>query len=160
MERRWLVDQIPSDEALHSQGAEPVAIVQWYLPDGRRLRRRERDGAVEWLVTRKRRAAHGVNDELEYAVSRRTAQRLRPLADRRLEKTRWLLAAPHGLVWEVDVIPESTLGQVCIAELELPGRDWLEREIQLPAFLGSTREITAEARFRNGALALPTRLIG
>lgn len=72
-----------------------------------------------------------------------------------IEKTRWLVPAEHGLVFEVDEFHGDNEGLV-MAELELARPD---EPYSRPTFLG--REVTGDRRFYNSHLRrFPFKLWG
>lgn len=65
-----------------------------------------------------------------------------------ISKTRWLVPAPGGLVWEVDEF-HGALAPLVLAEIELPRADMPLPE-PLPSFVG--REVTGDAAYYNSNL--------
>lgn len=86
--------------------------------------------------------------ELEYPIPVLEAEALVALRQGSLiEKTRSLV--PCGdLTWEIDVFSDENLGLI-IAEIELPEEHY---SFELPSWIG--REVTGQAQFYNGSLAL------
>ncbi|BDG74531.1 CYTH domain-containing protein [Roseomonas fluvialis] len=92
-----------------------------------------------------------VRREFEYDIPARDAEDMLALlcAGRSLRKTRHEVPL-DGLVWEVDVF-EGALAGLVVAEVELPAAD---HPLRVPAWAG--REITADPRYANAALASAT----
>ncbi|WP_242126608.1 CYTH domain-containing protein [Sphingobium sp. Sx8-8] len=101
-----------------------------------------------WLTLKSGRAGI-VRDEFEYEISLADAEDMldRLCTGPVIEKTRYRV--PHGgRIWEVDVFAGRANGLV-LAEIELRAPD---EAFDLPDWVG--REVTADPRFRNSAIAL------
>lgn len=94
--------------------------------------------------------------EFETEIALSDAEELMQIAEPGLiEKTRWLVPAEHGLVFEVDEFHGDNEGLV-MAELELARPD---EPYSRPAFIG--REVTGDRRFYNSHLRrFPFKLWG
>jgi adenylate cyclase len=155
IERRYRLASAPSAADLAAHGARTLRLEQVYLaapPGGRRIRRTvDADGRVECLLTRKRHLRDLVREEVETAISEADYQRLLGEADparRVIRKTRHVV--PHGSQrLEIDVF-DVPAGLV-IVEVEL-GRE--DEPVELPAWLGPWRDVSADARYANANLAL------
>lgn len=109
-----------------------------------RIRLREGSNAT---LTIKSKAVNLRRLELEYDIPMLEAEKLVGLRyGSVVEKVRHIV--PHGgLTWEVDVFTGENEGLV-VAEVEL---EKAEQHVEMPAWAG--REITADHRYYNGALA-------
>ncbi|MDE5632397.1 MAG: CYTH domain-containing protein [Muribaculaceae bacterium] len=101
------------------------------------------------FITVKSRNIGAVRNEWEYPVPVEEAKEmLRSCCKSRLiEKTRYIVEAPHNLKWEIDEFHGSLDGLV-IAEIELPDEDF---EVALPDFIGE--DVTGNPRYYNSSLA-------
>lgn len=101
------------------------------------------------FITVKSRNIGTVRNEWEYPVPVKEAEEmLRSCCKSRLiEKTRYIVEAPHNLKWEIDEFHGSLDGLV-IAEIELPSEDFA---VKLPDFVGE--EVTGDTRYYNSSLA-------
>ncbi len=66
---------------------------------------------------------------------------------RLIDKTRYLVPADNGLLWEIDEF-HGSLAPLVVAEIELRSTDI---EVPMPDFIG--REVTADARYYNSTLS-------
>ena len=101
------------------------------------------------FITVKSRNIGAVRNEWEYPVPVEEAKEmLRSCCKSRLiDKTRYIVEAPHNLKWEIDEFHGSLDGLV-IAEIELPDEEF---EVALPDFIGE--DVTGNPRYYNSSLA-------
>lgn len=154
IERKFLI-RMPSKEALVAAGARVMAIEQTYLiaPRGlsRRVRRLCEDGRVHYVYTEKVRLSPTTAEERERELTEEeflSLLRERDKTRRTVEKTRYAIPCGDGHVAEVDIYAfwedRSTV------EVELAAED---EAFTLPPLLSVVREITADKRYKNAALA-------
>ena len=148
IERKFLVDELPPD----LDWLDERALRQGYVALDGDTEVRVRDDAGTWWLTIK----HGggmrrVEEEVELEAHR--GESLWSLTEgRRVEKVRHRM--PYGgAVLEVDVY-EGDLAGLVVAEVELPDED-TANAWEGPAWLG--REVTADDRYKNRALAVDGR---
>lgn len=101
-----------------------------------------------FIVSYKSRIADDTAIELEWVVEEQLAQKI--LAEGPfpfVEKIRYVLPGPDGMVWEVDEF-EGALAGLVLAEVELPSS---QKAVVLPAWVG--HEITGLGSWSNRALA-------
>ncbi|HST41930.1 MAG TPA: CYTH domain-containing protein [Conexibacter sp.] len=149
IERKFVLDAPPQGLDDHPS----VAIEQGYLAlDGDvevRLRRR---GEQAFLTVKAGGGRRRIEQELPIGLEQFGA--LWPLTEgRRISKRRFLVPAPGGLQFEVDVFAGALDGLV-VAEVEFPD-DAVADAFEGPDWLG--REVTDDARWKNRALALDGR---
>lgn len=161
IERKYLIDR-PNEALLRAQsGCQIVAIEQVYLKkeeDGvsARVRRWEADGTVVYFLTEKRALSALTRVEHEREIPFDTYERLkRDKADPActvIRKTRYRIPY-EGQCVEVDVFPFWE--KQAIAEVELATE---EQPVFLPPYLTVRREVTADKRYTNRAMArcIPT----
>jgi adenylate cyclase len=146
IERKFLVAEPPSD----FERWPSTAIEQGYLAldeDGAEVRVRRRDGRT-WLTVKSGAGRVRVEEEIEIEPER--FERLWALTEgRRIEKTRYELAAGDGLVLELDVYTGDLDGLV-VAEVEFDSEEAAEA-FTPPAWLGP--DVTEDARYKNQRLA-------
>jgi CYTH domain-containing protein/CHAD domain-containing protein len=147
VERKFLVVSLPGD--LDGFPSEPIE--QGYLAlDGDvevRLRRRGERGPV--LTIKSGGGLARVEQEFEIGENRFGA--LWPLTEgRRLEKTRYSVAAEGGLLFELDVYTGALRG-LMTAEVEFPSVE-ASALFEPPSWLGL--EVTEDPSYKNRALAL------
>ena len=154
IERKYLI-HMPNVAALEDmQGVRVFHITQTYLcaPAGitRRVRRRTEGDKTVYILTEKERVSSLTAvererelTEAEYEAALATA---RPDATP-IEKTRY--AIPYGnYTVEIDVYPFWS--DAAILEIELGSE---EECVELPPYVALIAEVTADARFKNAALA-------
>ena len=149
IERKFLVDRPPSELG------EGERIEQGYLAvgdDGVEVRIRRRGSDTTLTV----KSGPGmIRTEEELAIDERRFESLWPLTgERRVSKTRHLIALEPGLTAELDVFAGVHEGLLTV-EIEFPSVEASEA-FAPPAWLG--REVTEDGRFANQALALDGRL--
>lgn len=123
-------------------------MVQGYLATSPTVRVRVGEGPEgrgAWL-TIKGRGLVG-RDEFEYEIPYEEGEALLGLARHSVEKTRYVLPAGEGLVWEIDVFAGANEGLIT-AELEVDDED---RPFDRPPWLGA--EVTRDPAYKNAALA-------
>lgn len=156
-ERRFLVRSKPWSDVAES--ASPAHLVQAYLASDRERTVRVRLLGERALLTVKGPSADASRVEIECDIAIDAARAIlecRLHVGVAIEKTRSVVQA-GGLTWEVDQFEGENAG-LLIAEIEYAERygkraEWDARvDGERPDWLG--REITGEARFSNGALAL------
>lgn len=109
-----------------------------------RLRKRD----VQWFLTYKSRVSTNSAKELEWEVTPTLASALLDVGPYpSIVKTRYVLPAEHGLVWEVDEF-EGPLAGLVLAEIELVSGS---ETIALPSWIG--QEITGLPSWSNHALS-------
>ncbi len=145
IERKYLV----CGSSYRHQAIQKKDMMQGYLsldPDATVRIRIVGDKA---FITVKSRNIGAVRNEWEYPVPVEEAKEmLRSCCKSRLiEKTRYIVEAPHNLKWEIDEFHGSLDGLV-IAEIELPDEDF---EVALPDFIGE--DVTGNPRYYNSSLA-------
>ncbi len=145
IERKYLV----CGSSYRHQAIQKKDMMQGYLsldPDATVRIRIVGDKA---FITVKSRNIGAVRNEWEYPVPVEEAKEmLRSCCKSRLiEKTRYIVEAPHNLKWEIDEFHGSLDGLV-IAEIELP---YEEFEVALPDFIGE--DVTGNPRYYNSSLA-------
>jgi CYTH domain-containing protein len=146
IERKFLVPEPPGDLDRH----RATAIRQGYLAiadDGTEVRIRRRDGSAT-LTVKSGGSRSRVEEEIDIDAER--FERLWPLTEgRRIEKTRYEIAAGDGLTVELDVYGGALAG-LSVAEVEFDSEDAAD-SFAGPAWLGS--EVTDDARYKNQRLA-------
>lgn len=153
-ERKFLIAMPDPARLLAEPGARADRITQTYLLSPRdvtlRVRRRETETGVLYTATKKRRLSDMTAEEQERTITEAQYRALLAAADPALspiEKTRYTVPfGPHLL--EVDVYP--FWGRTAILEIELPSED---APVSLPPYLTVLREVTADKRYKNVALA-------
>ncbi len=154
IERKYLIRR-PVEARLRAESTRRIEITQIYLalgPEGenRRLRRSREEGVEKLFYTEKRRITGQVRIEREreitpgeFAALFREADPLR----RPIEKVRWCVPyAGHTL--EIDLFPFWPHQAYCEAEMEREGES-----VELPPWIEVIREVTADERYTNSALA-------
>lgn len=157
IERRWLVlaGAVPPSV----RELQPLRIRQGYLTAlgdlpvvrVRVIESPEQSRAVQTVKAARPEGMPGM-EEVEFSIPLEKGQELMALARAQLEKSRYVLSAPGGLAWELDVFHGDALGGLCIAELELPS---LEHPVQAPEWFGP--EVTGQHGLSNLALAYTPR---
>lgn len=154
IERKFLI-VMPERAVLERESREKLEIVQMYLLPGpagenRRVRRSSRDGAETLYYTEKLRITDVTRVEREREITPGEWERLTAQADGSrspIAKTRWRV--PYaGHVLEIDVFPFWRRQAFCEAELASE-----EETLVLPDWLRVIREVTADPRYTNSALA-------
>ena len=144
IERRWLVPA-PPPEAI---AAEPLRMVQTYLPTGLRARATTSNAIVDhpvtvYHLTVKKRITDMTNHEVEIVVPAEIYEAIIPHRTRVLSKTRRRLS--YGvLLIELDQFEDG----LWIAEIELPSEDY---PVTIPDWFG--QEITGDKAYTNYAMA-------
>ena len=149
VERKYLLSAVP----LRARSGRRRQMAQGYIPGEKlqeRLRRvTEEDGTVRCFRTVK--LGRGVSRiEVEEQTPSDLFERMWPLTEgARLEKIRWVVKEPSGVVWEVD---EFTDRELALAEVELPSVD---AHVDVPQWLAPyvVREVTDEDTYVNIRLA-------
>ncbi|MDE6564215.1 MAG: CYTH domain-containing protein [Muribaculaceae bacterium] len=145
IERKYLV----CGSSYRHQAIQKKDMMQGYLsldPDATVRIRIVGDKA---FITVKSRNIGAVRNEWEYPVPVEEAKEMlcSCCKSRLIEKTRYIVEAPHNLKWEIDEFHGSLDGLV-IAEIELPDEDF---EVALPDFIGEN--VTGNPRYYNSSLA-------
>lgn len=156
IERKYLIDR-PDEALLRAQaGCQVVRIEQVYLRSDEkgvsaRVRRWEEDGKTTFFLTEKRAISALTRVEEEREISEETYRSL--LCDKAdstcavISKTRYRI--PYcGQCVEVDVFPFWE--RQAIAEVELENE---QQPVFLPPYLTVRREVTADRRYTNRAMA-------
>lgn len=141
IERRWLIDVLPSLTDV------PYTIIsQYYYGDGYRVRAEADLDNVVYTKTYKRTISAISREEIEEVVDQLTFIVLKAKADRYITKIRYRI--PHdGCIIELDMI-ELDGDVITIAEVELESED---QEFNPPEWFGE--EITGIQEYNNYALA-------
>ena len=144
IERKFLVN----DDSFKQLATAKHHICQAYIsadPDGTVRVRIKDDKAFITVKTRN----HGcVRNEWEYEIPLSDAKEM--IAACRggvIDKTRYIIPADNGLVWEIDEFHGRHQGLV-VAEIELPSED---ASFALPAFIG--QEVTGNPAYYNSSLS-------
>ena len=144
IERKFLVD----NDLWRKEVISSSRIIQGYLTAaGTTVRIRLRDDQA--FLTIKGKASGITRSEYEYAIPVAEAKEmLATLAlDPPIDKTRYIVPAENGLVWEIDEYYGSNAA-LFTAEIELPAED---APFNIPRWLG--REISDDSRYTNRALS-------
>lgn len=151
IERKYLIEKYKGE----IEGETVWDIVQTYLkrtdPDiQRRVRKIAENGAVSCYYTEKRFISHGVREENEREISVEEYDRLKKEADPALTEIikRRRIFRYDGKTLEMDEYPFSEKYASVEAEL-----DNITEEIKLPEFIKVIKEVTADARYSNSAIA-------
>lgn len=137
-------------DSYKSSATSCARITQGYLSVSERATVRVRRYGEQAFITVKGRpeAGHFGRFEWEKPIAPEEAEALFPLCmPGIIDKTRWLVPMPDGLVCEVDEFHGANEGLV-LAEIELPSED---RPYTPLPFLGE--EVTSDPRFYNSFLA-------
>lgn len=154
IERKYLI-LMPSPERLSAESTRRIEITQTYLRSeagisSRRVRRsRDRDGE-RLYYTEKERLTDATRIEREREITPAEYAALLAEADeerRPIEKTRWCVPW-EGHTLEIDVFPFWDDRAFC--EVELAAED---ERVSLPGWIEVVREVTADRRYTNLALA-------
>ena len=154
IERKFLI-RMPDTEKLKQLSTRRIEITQIYLTPGelgsvRRLRRSRWDGGEARYFTEKLRLSDRTRIEREREITDEEWETLYAQRDEELriiEKVRWCVPfAGHTL--EIDVFPFWTDRAFCEAELESE-----DEPLELPDWLQLVREVSADRRYTNYALA-------
>jgi CYTH domain-containing protein len=177
IERKWLLTRLPARIEAFERGEADAAIQRVRLRQGYlrpateaevdaiateglgagpirfgRLRSIESAAGIRHLLTVK--SGEGlVRREIEHDLSAARFEAAWPeTAGRRLEKTRWLVTALDGLIWEIDRFDRLDL---LLAEVEVADEPAAEA-VEIPGWLAPTidREVTHEPMFTNAEIAL------
>ncbi|HOX25426.1 MAG TPA: CYTH domain-containing protein [Candidatus Krumholzibacteria bacterium] len=143
IERKYLVR-----DGRYRDLGEGTLIRQGYLSSDPERVVRVRAMGRRAFLTVKGVAAGATRIEFEYEIPLEDGLRLLDLCGRRLiEKTRYRVAAPDGLVWEVDEFHGANEG-LTVAECELATED---QRVTKPTWVGE--EVTGDPRYFNSNLA-------
>ncbi len=155
IERKFLI-RIPDQALLSAQpGMRRLEILQTYLLAeagiSARVRRLQEGDAVHYYHTEKRRISALTAAEAEEEISAADYTAHLAMADparRPIEKRRY--AIPYGgHILEIDIYPFWQDRAILEIELDDEGEDYC-----LPPYLTVLREVTADRRYKNAALAL------
>ena len=154
IERKWLVDRsrIPYDlTALPSLELEQVYVS--FIPSVRVRSMRAKDGSEKYVLTVKSSAKDEgklSREEFEIPIDGTAYASLAAKGEGTpIEKTRYFVHREDGLVEEIDLF-HGELEGLAYLEIEF---DSIERAEAFPSPAWTTRDVTAEKRFRNSALA-------
>ena len=154
IERKFLI-RMPDREILERLSTRRIHITQIYLTPGeggsvRRLRFSRWDGGEARYFTEKLRLTDRTRIEREREIGRGEWEELYAQRDetlRVIEKTRWCVPwAGHTL--EIDVFPFWEDRAFCEAELKSE-----DEPLELPEWMHLVREVSADRRYTNYALA-------
>ncbi|MBI3270960.1 MAG: AAA family ATPase [Planctomycetes bacterium] len=157
LERKFLVGAAPAADAFPVR-SEEVEIEQTYLlsPDGAeaRVRRRGRDGAYAYFHKVRRPPVAGQRVELERRISGRQYLGLLASKDpgRRVVRKLRRCFVWENVYFELDRFLDPAPG-LLLLEAEV---DSLAAPLALPPFVQIEHEVTADARYRNNAIARET----
>ena len=155
IERKFLI-RMPERSWLEEHSLRSIRIEQTYLHisepgESRRVRRSVSQGQETLTYTRKLRLTDRTRIEEERTVTPEEYDTLLRQADparRPVRKTRWCV--PYaGHMLEIDVFPFWQRQAYCEAELKSE-----TEPLELPAEITVLREVTADPRYTNSALAL------
>jgi len=155
IERKYLI-AMPDTALLDSLCTEKLSLHQIYLRieeegSSRRIRRSRDSRGERYWYTEKRHVTDVTRVEREREIGPAEFAALLAQADPTrlpIEKTRWRIPWA-GHVLEIDVFPFWKRQAFCEAELSAE-----DEEIALPPWLTVLREVTADRRYTNSALAL------
>ena len=151
IERKFLIAM--PDAALLEE-AECSAIVQTYLRGEKgtteRVRRRDRNGQIEYTHTIKRKisALRRIEDETEISREEYVSLLERADPERRPVRKKRYCFWEFGFLWEIDVYPFWSDRAILEVELEDEAV-----EITLPRRIRILREVSADKRYTNAALS-------
>lgn len=153
IERKFMI-RFPDIEAL-GQRAESSRIVQTYLTGGpergsERVRKRSAGGHTVYTHTVKRHITDATRTEDEREITRAEYESLLSRADPRrvpIVKDRYCLDY-EGQLFEIDIYP--FWDDRAVMEIELSDE---EQPVRFPPELSVIRELTADRRYTNAALA-------
>ncbi len=155
IERKYLI-RMPSIAHLCAQsGATRAKMTQTYLvaeSGTHRVRRIETDAGVSYVETKKRRVSSLTAEEQERTLTESEYGELLLLADperKPIEKTRVTVPLADGVhEMEIDVYPFWQ--DTAVLEVELRSE---QDQFELPTYIHVIREVSADRRFKNYALA-------
>lgn len=143
-ERKFLV----RNEDYKALAVNRLMMAQGYLASDGGRTVRVRISGDEGYLTVKGPSADGISrSEWEYVIPAQDALEMMKLCDGIVEKTRWIVPAGEGRVFEVDEFHGDSEGLV-EAEIELGSPD---EEFVRPDWLG--KEVTGDRRYYNSSLA-------
>ena len=154
IERKYLI-RMPAPEALTAHSTHHITITQTYLlgtggDRAIRVRRSECGGVVTYRLNEKRACTALIRQEREQELTAQEYEQALLRADpalRPLHKVRWCV--PYaGHVLEIDVFPFWGDRALCEVELTAP-----DEAAALPAWVTVIRDVSADARYLNSALA-------
>ena len=160
IERKWLI-RMPDLALLEEKAPRIIDMEQVYLKGGApgvsmRVRKSEERGKLTYHRNEKQRLSDTVRIEREEEIDEQHYKILLGFADpklRKIQKTRYCVPLEGGLTAEIDVFPFWRDRAFC--EVELPEVD---TPVTLPEWLEVVREVSADKRYTNLALAreIPT----
>jgi CYTH domain-containing protein/thymidylate kinase len=159
IERKFLLETIPTPAVLEELGAVPVEIEQTYLlsPDPtleRRVRRRGPAGHAAYYYAEKRRIDERTRTERERLLDPAQYLALLDEADPErhpIRKIRHHFVAAYAY-FELDIYTDPA--GLCTLEVELISAD---TAVSVPPELGAWREVTGDPAYSNATLALGSR---
>ena len=154
IERKWLVSEadVPYDlSALESLELEQVYVS--FSPSIRVRRMRDKRGAESYVLTVKSGAVDKsalAREEFETPIDRKAYEALCAKGEGcPIRKTRYFVRRPDGLTEEIDLFHGELEG---LAYLEIEFETLSDAET-FPSPAWTTRDVSADKRFRNSALA-------
>lgn len=152
IERKFLVE-LPELQKLDILSA--AGITQTYLSRGgnnsqRRIRRIDENGIITYTYTEKKFITPVIRDEMELEISAQEYSKLLAQSDSEcvpVEKVRYRFDY-LGQLFELDVYPFSDKLAILELELESP-----EQKINLPAYITVIKDVSADKKYSNAALA-------
>ena len=155
IERKLLI-RMPEAERLRKESARVLDIEQVYLKGAApgvnvRIRKTTENGAVTYYKTEKRRLSALVREENECTITEQHYKILQGFANpelRPIVKTRYCVPLAGGLTAEIDLFP--FWADRAFLEVELPDT---KTEFTLPDWIDVIRDVTADKRYTNAALA-------
>jgi len=158
IERKYLLERVPSPDVLRTLEAVPTRIEQVYLArtadspvGGRRIRRLDGPDGTRYSYTEKRHLHGIVREEREHEIDEAAFERLLVEADpmrKHIHKTRYVFDHA-GSRLELDVF-EGRLAGLAILEVEL---DHEEDRPSIPDELGPYRDVSEDPAYLNWNLA-------
>ena len=151
IERKYLI-RMPEPALLRSLPVSEIEQVYLLTPEGERerIRRRDYGDRTVFTHTAKRRMSDLTRLEIEREITEEQYRMLLAMADparRPIRKKRYLYDYDAQL-FEIDVFPFWDDRALMELEMESEGQ-----EVRLPPEIGIIREVTAEKRYTNSAIA-------
>ncbi len=154
IERKWLlsIDDIPYDLSA-PENLELEQVYVCFSPSIRVRSMRDREGGEQYVLTVKGTCVDGgglAREEFEMPIDRKAYLSLRAKGEGRpIRKTRYFVRRPDGLTEEIDIF-HGELEGLAYLEIEFPT---LEQARAFPSPAWTLRDVSADKRFRNSALA-------
>lgn len=148
IERKYLVERQDMAEVQ----VREAKIVQIYLNDASRIRRREADGYTAFTHTMKTRVDIGTSIEKERIISEREFEYLRNMHDPHREPIlkRRLSFVYENRQFELDIFSKKNGLQLMEVELNS-----IDEEVKLPPFVKVLQDVTGNPDYNNSEIARP-----